>query len=140
MPLIKGFRQIVIWTTLSRILGMLRDMAFAYFLGTGGLAAATTISSYVQVAILAAMLRRRLGPGMQTGLSAALRDTIPATLCMATAVVAVRCLLNGRGITLMLLIAVLAGTAVFVTIARLLNIEMLSLLWDRRDKATAKSE
>lgn len=35
--MIKGFRQIALLTTLSRILGMVRDMAFAYFLGAGEL-------------------------------------------------------------------------------------------------------
>jgi len=35
--MIKGFRQIASLTILSRILGMLRDMAFAYFLGAKGL-------------------------------------------------------------------------------------------------------
>jgi len=35
--LIKGFRQIAVLTTLSRILGMLRDMTFAFFLGRTGL-------------------------------------------------------------------------------------------------------
>ena len=35
--MIKGFRQIAFLTTGSRILGLLRDTAFAYFLGAGGL-------------------------------------------------------------------------------------------------------
>ena len=35
--MIKGFRQIAGLTTVSRIFGMLRDMAFAYFLGAAGL-------------------------------------------------------------------------------------------------------
>jgi putative peptidoglycan lipid II flippase len=35
--MIKGFRQIAGLTTISRIFGMLRDMAFAYFLGAAGL-------------------------------------------------------------------------------------------------------
>jgi len=35
--MIKGFRQIAGLTTISRVLGMLRDMAFAYFLGAAGL-------------------------------------------------------------------------------------------------------
>jgi putative peptidoglycan lipid II flippase len=35
--MIKGFRQIALLTTLSRVLGMLRDMTFAYFLGASGL-------------------------------------------------------------------------------------------------------
>jgi len=35
--MIKGFRQIASLTALSRVFGMLRDMAFAYFLGAGAL-------------------------------------------------------------------------------------------------------
>ncbi len=35
--MVKGFRQIASLTTISRVLGMLRDMAFAYFLGAGGM-------------------------------------------------------------------------------------------------------
>lgn len=35
--MIKGFRQIASLTAFSRVLGMLRDMAFAYFLGAGSL-------------------------------------------------------------------------------------------------------
>ena len=35
--MIKGFRQIALLTAFSRVLGMLRDMAFAYFLGAGSL-------------------------------------------------------------------------------------------------------
>jgi len=35
--MIKGFRQIALLTASSRVLGMLRDMAFAYFLGASGL-------------------------------------------------------------------------------------------------------
>ncbi len=37
MRLIKGFRQIAVLTTLSRVLGMIRDMTFAFFLGRSGL-------------------------------------------------------------------------------------------------------
>ena len=35
--MIRGFRQIAGLTTISRVFGMLRDMAFAYFLGAAGL-------------------------------------------------------------------------------------------------------
>lgn len=35
--MIKGFRQIAVLTTLSRVLGMIRDMTFAFFLGRTGL-------------------------------------------------------------------------------------------------------
>ena len=35
--MVKGFRQIACLTAFSRVLGMVRDMAFAYFLGASGL-------------------------------------------------------------------------------------------------------
>ncbi len=35
--MVKGFRQIAVLTTASRVLGFVRDMAFAYFLGAGAL-------------------------------------------------------------------------------------------------------
>lgn len=35
--MVKGFRQIAILTVASRILGLIRDMAFAFFLGAGGI-------------------------------------------------------------------------------------------------------
>ncbi len=41
--MIKGFRQIAFLTTLSRILGMVRDMAFAHFFGAGWLMTAWTM-------------------------------------------------------------------------------------------------
>ncbi len=41
--MIKGFRQIAFLTTLSRVLGMVRDMAFAHFFGAGWLMTAWTM-------------------------------------------------------------------------------------------------
>ena len=42
--MIRGFRQIASLTLLSRVLGMVRDMAYSYFLGAGGLMDAWTIA------------------------------------------------------------------------------------------------
>lgn len=42
--MVKGFRQIALLTVASRILGLLRDMAYSYFLGAGGLFDAWTIA------------------------------------------------------------------------------------------------
>jgi putative peptidoglycan lipid II flippase len=41
--MVRGFRQIASLTMLSRVVGMLRDMAFAYFLGASGLMDGWTI-------------------------------------------------------------------------------------------------
>ncbi|HOQ04731.1 MAG TPA: murein biosynthesis integral membrane protein MurJ [Anaerohalosphaeraceae bacterium] len=42
--MVKGFRQIAVLTVISRILGMVRDMAFAYFFGRSDLFDAWTIA------------------------------------------------------------------------------------------------
>ena len=41
--MIKGFRQIALLTTISRVFGMVRDMAFAHFFGAGWLMSAWTM-------------------------------------------------------------------------------------------------
>ncbi|AQT68551.1 putative peptidoglycan biosynthesis protein MurJ [Anaerohalosphaera lusitana] len=42
--MIKGFKQIAVLTVFSRIFGLIRDMAYSYFLGAGGLMDAWTIA------------------------------------------------------------------------------------------------
>jgi putative peptidoglycan lipid II flippase len=41
--MIRGFRQIAFWTVLSRVVGMVRDMAFAYYFGAAWLMTAWTM-------------------------------------------------------------------------------------------------
>jgi len=101
-------------------------------LGSGGLAVATALCSYLQVGILALTLRRHLGHGVLAGLGAALRDTTVATLCMAAAVSAVAYLLDGCGDGLLLLVSVPVGAAAYIVAAKLLRMEMLSLVWRRQ--------
>jgi putative peptidoglycan lipid II flippase len=113
------------------------NLTLVWPLGSGGLAAATALCSYVQVAILTAVLRRRLGHGVLAGLGLAVRETTIATLCMAVVVAGGLYLLQGHGNALMLLFSVPAGVAVYVTVARWLDVEMLSLLWARRARGPA---
>jgi putative peptidoglycan lipid II flippase len=119
-------------------LNLVLSLTLVWPLGAGGLAAATALCSYVQVAILALALHRRFGRAVLAGLGRALGDTAFATLCMAAAVVAGRSLLGGRSAALTLPAAVLAGVTIYVATARLLRIEMLSLLWERRRSAPAQ--
>lgn len=105
------------------------NLLLVWPLGSGGLAAATAISSYVQVVLLVLALRRRLGTAVLAGTGTALRDTALATLCMAAAVVGIQRLFGGSTGTVALLTAVSVGTAVYVIAVRLLGMEMLSLLW-----------
>jgi len=109
-------------------IGLVLNLVLVWPLGSGGLAAATAISAYVQVAMLAATLRRRLGPGVLAGIGRAVRDTAIATMFMTAAVWGVQTLFGRSSGVLGLLAAVSAGAAVYVMAARLLHIEMLSLL------------
>jgi putative peptidoglycan lipid II flippase len=124
---------------LAVFINLLLNLTLVWPLGLGGLAAATAVSSYVQVAVLTLVLQRRFGWAVTSGLGMAFRDTIVATVCMGMAVVATRHLVGGRGTAVMLLAAVLAGGGVYVAVARLLGTEMLSLLWDR-GRATRVSQ
>jgi putative peptidoglycan lipid II flippase len=107
------------------------NLMLVWPLGSGGLAAATAICSYLQVAMLVAALRRRLGPGVLGGVGRALRDTVLATLCMAVAVGGVQHLLAESSRVLALAIVVPTGTLAFGAVAWVLRIEMLSLFLGR---------
>ena len=56
--MVKGFRQIAVLTALSRVFGMLRDMAFSYFLGAGSL-----FDSWVIAFKIPNLARRIFGEG-----------------------------------------------------------------------------
>lgn len=56
--MIKGFRQIVLLTVLSRVLGMVRDMAFAFFLGASGV-----MDGWVIAFMIPNLARRLFGEG-----------------------------------------------------------------------------
>lgn len=107
---------------------LILNLTFIWFLGTGGLAVATAICSYLQVTVLSVVLQRRFGLGIFAGLGKAIAQTMVATACMAAVVLA--CCYAGRQCNelLLLVVAVPAGVGVYVLFARLLRIEMLSLL------------
>lgn len=107
--------------------GLVLNLLLVWPLGSGGLAAATAISSYLQVAMLVVALRRRLGPGVLAGLRRALRDTTIATVAMAVAVIGAGHLTSRYTELVGLVLAVATGTTVYLIVARLLHIEMLSL-------------
>src|SRR4030042_187317 len=56
--MIKGFRQIASLTMISRVFGMLRDMAFAYFFGASGL-----MDGWVIAFMIPNLARRLFGEG-----------------------------------------------------------------------------
>jgi len=104
------------------------NLTLIWFLGTGGLACATAVCSYLQVAILVAALRRRLGSSILNGLALALVKTIAATLCMSAAIAAALWLSKNWADIFKLLLIVPSAAGVYLLAAKLLHIEMLSLI------------
>jgi putative peptidoglycan lipid II flippase len=114
------------------------NLILIWHLGTGGLAAATAACSYLQVVILVGVLRRRLGGAVLMGVGRTLGKTLAATALMSLAGAAVVWLMRGlpdsRGSNTLRLVAVVPSAAVvYVLAAKLLRLEMLSLLIGRRD-------
>ena len=109
------------------------NLTLIWFLGTGGLAAATALCSYLQVAILLIVLRRRLGRSILGELRPALIKTLVATAVMCAAGIVILILMSGlpvRRFYELLRLAAVVPTAgvVYILAAKLLRIEMLSLL------------
>lgn len=109
------------------------NLTLIWFLGTGGLAAATALCSYLQVGILMTVLRKRLGHSILSGLRLALIKTLIATALMCAAGIVILILMRnlpaGRFHDLLRLAAVVPTAAiVYIVAAKLLRIEMLSLL------------
>ena len=115
------------------VANIILNLTLIWFLGTGGLAAATAACSYLQVIILVTILRRRLGRSILHGLSLTLKKTLAATALMciagATAMILMGSLPDNRFFdVLRLCVVVPLAAAVYVLAAKRLRIEMLSLL------------
>lgn len=109
------------------------NLTLIWVLGTAGLAAATAICSYLQVIILATMLRKKLGRSIFEKFSAGLVKTLTATIIMSLAGAAIMVLMrnlpDGRSYDVLRLVAVVpSASVVYFFAAKLLNIQELSLL------------
>ena len=109
------------------------NLTLIWFMGTAGLALSTAICSYLQVAILVFVLRRRIGHSILDGLTATLLKTAAATILMCAAALAIMHILkdapdNRLFNIVRLATAVPAAAAVFVLAAKFLRIKELSLL------------
>ncbi len=100
------------------------NLTLVWPFGTGGLAAATALCSYLQVVILVAVLRRQLGSFLLDGLATAFLKTIAATLCMSAAIVATLWLSKNYADIFKLLLVVPTAAAVFLLAAKFLRINL----------------
>jgi len=113
------------------------NLTLVWFLGTGGLAAATALCSYLQVVILTIVLRRRLGPDILHGLARAIFQTIAVTICMEAALLGVMHILRQQSHLARLAVAVPVAAAVYLIAAKILRVEMLTLLLGPRRQPLA---
>jgi len=114
------------------------NLTLIWFMGTGGLAISTALCSYLQVVILILALCRRFGPSILDGTSTTLLKASAATILMY---VVGRCFLQlcrelpeGTGFDIIrLAVVVPLAAGVYALAAKLLRIEMLSLLDRHKD-------
>ena len=109
------------------------NLTLIWFMGTAGLALSTALCSYLQVMILILAIRRRFGSSIVDGLWALLVKTLAATILMWMAAKGLlylcRELPDGTGFNVLRLAVVVPSAAgVYVVAAKILHIEMLSLL------------
>lgn len=119
------------------VANVILNLTLIWFLGTGGLAAATALCSYLQVTILVTILRKKLGRSILDGLFITLKKTLMATVLMcavgATAMVLMRTLPDNKIFDILKLCVVVPLSAgMYVLAAKLLHIEMLSLITGAR--------
>jgi putative peptidoglycan lipid II flippase len=113
------------------------NLTLIWFWGTGGLACSTALCSYLQVFILARILRKRLGSLILDRFIDTLAKTLIATALMsliaASILVLMKNLPDYRTFNILKLIAVVpSAAAVYLLAAKFLRIELLSLLTGKK--------
>jgi len=113
------------------------NLTLIWFMGTKGLAVSTALCSYLQVVILVSLLRRRVAGTILDGFGATLAKTILATVLMylvgAGIISIMGRLPDSRWCNILRLAVVVPSAAgVYLLGAKLLRVEMLSLLTGRK--------
>ena len=108
------------------------NLTLIWLLGTGGLACGTAVCSYLQVVILAAVLRRSLRKRGAANFEFfgvwPLVKTFIATLCMSAVLLITLWFSKGASAMFKLLLVVPSSAGTYLLSAKLLRIRMLSLL------------
>jgi putative peptidoglycan lipid II flippase len=118
------------------------NLTLVWFIGTGGLALSTALCSYLQVLLLLSVLVRRFGRSMLDGLMSSAARTLMATLLCWLVGAGILDLLGdlpaGAGGNLIRLAATVpACIAAFAVAARLLGLEVFSLITGRKSESRA---
>ena len=108
------------------------NITLVWSFGTGGLAASTALCAYLQTAILAVLLRKRLGHSVLEGFGKTISKTAIASALMTAAAIAVYWLLRQKHDLVKLAVVIPVCVAVFLFIAVLLRIPEISLLTGKK--------
>jgi putative peptidoglycan lipid II flippase len=119
------------------VVNVVLNLILIWYMGTAGLALSTAICSYLQVVILMLALRKRIGRSILDGFPLTLIKTVLSTvlMCAVAAVIIHRMgkLPENRFFNILrLAVVVPSAAAVYLLAAKLLRIEMLSLITGRR--------
>jgi putative peptidoglycan lipid II flippase len=120
-------------------INLVLNLSLIWHMGAAGLAAATAICSYVQVAFLIRGLRRRFGDGLLSGFKKTCVGTCCCSLVMACVGWGLIWILKGLPETfgaqcLRLAVIVPVSAGVYMAMARAMHLEELSLLTARRGR------
>jgi len=118
---------------------ILLNLTLIWVLGIAGLAAATALCAYLQAAMLAVALHRRLGSSLWQGVAPTFLRTLAATAAMGLVGLAVLALMKGlpddrRSDAVRVMAVVPAAGVTYLVAARLLRIEALSLILGSRKR------
>jgi putative peptidoglycan lipid II flippase len=124
---------------LAVVINFILNITLVWFMGTGGLAAATAICSYLQVIILTVLFQRWLHK--QDASLSLWRDTgaetlkvVLASLYMCAAIALAIWLSKNWPNILKLIVIVSAAAGTYLIAAKIMRIEMLSLLTGTKPK------
>ena len=115
------------------------NLTLIWPLGAAGLALSTAICSYLQVMILLITLRRRLGGAILEGFGSAVLKTIADVLIMAAVSAVALKLMQSKSDIMKLIVVVPLAAGTYWAGAKVLKIEMLSILAGKKTDEQVKA-
>lgn len=122
---------------LAVVLNFILNLTLVWFMGTGGLAASTAICSYLQVILLTILFQRYLHKqdsslSIWRNMGSETLKIILVCLCMCAAITVTAWLSRNCSPFIKLIVIVPVSTGTYLIAAKLMRIEMLSLLTGKK--------
>lgn len=141
---IQDSKMPAITAVISVITNVILNLTLIWFMGAAGLALATAICSYLQVAILLAVLRNRYKEHFSEGMTAAVLKVLAASLAMYAVGKIAMLSMNGlpwnyitNAARIVITMVVSCGT--YYAMSKLLKIEMFDMIFARKKLQRAQN-